>query len=532
MTPPADTPFPRAWLLPLISAVLFAFAHTQSPLYYSNQNQYFLHGLAEANTGDLASDWLANTRDPTPLFSSAVRLSVQFVGTWPFHAAYFALIVVYFLSLWGIASALPFFPRTTAGQLALAAGLIALHAAILRAKSVELFGVDYPWYFQAGVANQYLLGPGLQPSAFGVLLLTALWAWVARRPLLAGALMAFACGMHSTYLLPAGLLVGGMIASALARGERAAALRVGVVALLGVAPVIVYVLTAFAPTDKLSFVEGQRILAWERIPHHTDVNRWLDLIAGLQLGWAVLGLAFTWRTQLFPVVVFASAGGLMLSLVQVATGDATLALLFPWRISAVLNPVATVTLAAALAGFAERRFPSRSLSALSGLTLLAAVGGAIHIYAEKLGYQQTAAEDGLIRFVRETHQPGDVYLLPTRFAAPSTKRGTAALTFAPVVQTSQPTIFELQRFRLGTGAAVYIDFKSVPYRDDEVLEWHRRVEQCAAWYSREDWDATGTMAEVVAAKVTHVVVPAGVVVQSERLALVFADAAYQVLQVR
>src|SRR5205823_14298714 len=45
-------------------AVAFAAAYGQAPLYYSNQNQYFLHGLAAAGEGYLSEDWLARTLDP------------------------------------------------------------------------------------------------------------------------------------------------------------------------------------------------------------------------------------------------------------------------------------------------------------------------------------------------------------------------------------------------------------------------------------------------------------------------------------
>ena len=38
---------PRYWkLLLVVGALLFGIAYTQAPLYYSNQHQYFLHGLA------------------------------------------------------------------------------------------------------------------------------------------------------------------------------------------------------------------------------------------------------------------------------------------------------------------------------------------------------------------------------------------------------------------------------------------------------------------------------------------------------
>src|SRR5690348_4533994 len=102
MSPPASTPGGQAsrLVVPLVGAVLFALAHTQPPLYYSNQNQYFLHGLARAGYGDLGRDWLARTADPTPAFTAFVELAYRGLGEWPFHAAFFALLVVYFLSLW------------------------------------------------------------------------------------------------------------------------------------------------------------------------------------------------------------------------------------------------------------------------------------------------------------------------------------------------------------------------------------------------------------------------------------------------
>ena len=59
---------------------------------------------------------------------------------------------------------------------------LAVHAGLVRVVSVWLTGVDYPWYLQAGLAAQYLLGPGLQPSAFGVLFVLSLAAYATGRP--------------------------------------------------------------------------------------------------------------------------------------------------------------------------------------------------------------------------------------------------------------------------------------------------------------------------------------------------------------
>src|SRR5919201_1818744 len=83
----------------LFWAIVFGIACTQAPLYYSNQNQYFLHGLAQGGMGDLDRDWLANTADPTPVFSASVAWTYRHVGEWPFQAGYVVLLVIYFLSL-------------------------------------------------------------------------------------------------------------------------------------------------------------------------------------------------------------------------------------------------------------------------------------------------------------------------------------------------------------------------------------------------------------------------------------------------
>src|SRR5438132_1452700 len=96
----------------ILLAVAFALAHTQSPLYFSNQNQYFLHGLADGGLGQLSRDWLAQTRDPTPVFSALIATGYRHLGEWSFQAAYFLLLMGYFLSVRWLVSALPGLPET------------------------------------------------------------------------------------------------------------------------------------------------------------------------------------------------------------------------------------------------------------------------------------------------------------------------------------------------------------------------------------------------------------------------------------
>ena len=77
--------------------ILFCMAYSQAPLYYSNQNQYFLHGFTKTKLGYLEKDWLGNTTDPTPLFSGLVCLSITWLNENIFYI-YYAILQGIFLS--------------------------------------------------------------------------------------------------------------------------------------------------------------------------------------------------------------------------------------------------------------------------------------------------------------------------------------------------------------------------------------------------------------------------------------------------
>jgi hypothetical protein len=595
-------------VLLLILAAAFAVAHTQAPLFYSNQNQYLLHGLAAAGYGHLSADWLANTKDPTPLFSAGVAVAYRVAGLWALQAGYFVLLMGYFLAAWWLVSGGGILggarasgphperaggPRSAEELLAFAALFTAAHAAILRWLSVQLTGVDYPWYLQAGVAGQYVLGPGLQPSAFGVLLVVSLAAFANGRPYLAGGLAAGAVVMHATYGLPAGLLTLGYLAGLWRGGRRRTALGVGLLALLIAAPAVAYAAATFRQTGPNSaYAVG--ILVWQRIPHHAVVRLWFDRVAVAQIGWMLVGLAAVYRTRLFAPLAVTAAGGYALTVAQLALESNRLALLFPWRVSVVLVPVTTAVLAARLASWltgggaggpsappplrgrsanevsrvgggpvesdpppaARRRPPpqgGRWVAWASALVIAVLAVGGIAVMALGLGYRTNEAERPVLDWVRDHARPGDVYLIPTRGPQGGPKaRGVLSATFLPPPRPGpgSPLIpVDLQRFRLHTGVPIYVDFKSVPYADREVLEWHRRVRMVELWYDQPDWDAAepvspfgggpaplhpvrGLRDQIRAEGITHVVVPRDRPIRGSFLDEVYADGAYTVYRVR
>lgn len=485
---------PRPLLIALLAAA-FAAAHTQAPLFYSNQNQYLLHGLASAGYGHLSADWLSTTPDPTPLFSAGVAASYRAAGLGPLHAAYFALLMTYFAAaawLAGRVADLSAAPRL----LAWAAVFTAAHAAAFRVLSVKLTGVDYPWNFQAGVAGQYLLGPGVQPSVFGFLLLLSVAAFAAGRSVLAGALAGAAGLMHATYLLPGALLVVGYLAALLRERRVGAAVSVGAVSLLVALPAATYAGVTFAPNDPQAFAEAQRILAEVRIPHHAVVSRWFDAVAALQLAWMAAGLWALRGTRVFVPLLVAAAGAALLTLVVTVASNPSLMLLFPWRLSALLVPVATLALAARAAAYLPGWVAAVALAALAS--------AGVWVMAGRVGYAMNTAEEPLLEYVRTHAGPGDVVLIPTRFPAVGTGRGSMSASFTPPPRPkagSNLIPVDLQRFRLATGVPIYVDFKAVPYSDAEVLEWHRRVSRAEAWYAAEP-DAAFLLREGITLVVT------------------------------
>ena len=476
----------RSLAASLLAALAFGLAYSQAPLYTSNQNQYFLHGAARAGLGFLNQDWLANTADPTPVFSLIVEWTYRFLSPAAFYIEYLVLLAVYLAALWLLADR--FFSLRTSGlrPLVFLTLVILLHSAALRWAQSRLLGEGWEYLWDGGLAGQRLLGDVFQPSTFGVLLLLSVALFARGRPAWACALAALAACVHPTYLLSAALLV---LAYLLLEWRRTRSLlppfRIGLLALLLVTPTLLYVALVLGPTSPDHLAEAQRILVEARIPHHALPAVWLDASSLAQMVIVASAFIATRRTPIARLLLLVTTAGLLLTAVQVLTGSAMLALLFPWRISAVLVPASTALLAGwvatRLAPVIERhgaraRRAARLLSVIV-IILLAAAGALAFLL---LRSQQSADPAwGVMTDVKAHAATGDVYLVPAR----------------------------LQEFRLVTGAPVVVDFKSIPYRDVDVLEWYERLRLVDFVYREEPQDVNCALLDQAAQRygVTHVV---------------------------
>jgi len=529
----AASPARRAALaavLFLAGSAVFAAAYGLAPLYYSNQNQYFLHGLAAAGHGQLAEDWLANTADPTPAFSALVALTARYLHPWAFHVYHALLLGVYAAAMLGLFFAL-------AGEKAegrwpvFLALVVAAHSGLARWLSYRLVGFDYPWFLQAGVAGQYVLGSMLQPSAFGVLLVAAVALFARGRPYLAAAAVGLTGNLHSTYLLPGALLTLGFLTALLLERRWRVALGAGALALVLVLPAVAYGVIQFRPTSAETFAEAQDVLVNLRIPHHSRPDVWLGPVAGVQIAWVALALALVWRTPLFPALGVPAALSALLTALQAVTDSQALALLFPWRVSAVLVPVAATIILSRLVAALPAAGERARVASFAAVAVLAGAG--VWIMATRQAFLGDDGELPLMEHAWRERASGQVWFLPVRLQPPpKPASGSLSSDFLPLEEkkaSGKVIPVDLQRFRLHGGVPIFVDFKSIPYKDTEVLLWRNRL--LLAQAVQEDLKAgqwSQARAELRRLGVTHLVLAAGGPAPGEGAKKVYEDQRYLV----
>lgn len=528
-----DRYYARRCALFLAGALVFALAYTQAPLYYSNQNQYFLHGLAAAEVGQLPEDWLANTLDPTPVFSALVAWTVRLTHPWAFHLYYALLQGAYAAALVGLFAAVVGSDLARNRWPVFVALLVLVHAAVVRWCSYRWLGLDCPWYFQAGLAGQYALGAMFQPSTFGTLLVVSACLFVRGHIWLAVVVAALSATIHTTYLLHAGFLTAAYLSSLLYERRPGQALWAGSLALFLVLPVTIYAVTTFRPGEAEAFAAAQDVLVNFRIPHHCRPDLWLDVVAGLQIAWMVLAMILARPARLFFVLFIPFVLGLLLTGAQLASGSNTLALLFPWRISVVLVPMASGVILSRLAAIPWLPLEGAKIKAMAALLVIGLAAAGVWLSAARMGFRTSDDELPLFEFVRHNQAPGQLYFLPVNVPnLAAATRGSFSSDFKPLPEKKRdPRLIpiDLQRFRLHAGMPIFVDFKSIPYKDAEVLAWRRRIDLAQKVQDQlNKGQLEGAIDRLRSLRVTHLVRQQGQELSTPSLRPVFAGGGYLV----
>ena len=491
-------------------AVIFAILYAQSPLYSSNQNQYFLHGLARAGLGFLNRDWLAGTPDPTPVFSALIYLTYVLTHSNLLFYVYYALLMgVYIFSIFGLMDLLFDLRRSKTRSLLFVALFLGAHSAALRYLLSKLVGSDATFMVEGGVAGQRLLGQVFQPSTFAVFLVLSLYFFLANRR--NGAILALvvAVTVHPTYLLSGGIMTLAYLWVIYHETRQIkAVLLYGVKVLVPVLPILAYTLLVFRPSNVILYAEAQHVLMYFRIPQHALVSEWMNWTVAVQGAFVLAALVILRRKSLFPIFAILTGSAVLLTLIQVVTRNKTLALLFPWRISILLIPLGVSVLLAALVtrsmdGWLPSPRASRRLRILSliAIGVLMAVG--VMRFQIERADQLANTANAMMNYVAVHKSPGDIYLTPST----------------------------LENFRLVSGAPILADFDSIPYRDADVMEWYQRMQWTGWFYGSSQGSTPCKMLTDIAKKygVTQAVVDRNDrFTTCKSLPVVYADAYYRI----
>ena len=467
-------------------ASIFTLAYPQTSLYKSvgNQATKFFHGLADGGLGFLQGDWLASTVDPLPLFSTLVRLTYQAPASGLLFYGYrWLLLGIYLASVLGIVGYVYYrFNRSKLAYLGFIALFLASHTI-----RINLFEFDTAFHLHAGVAGQYILDQELQPATFGALILLSICCFLYRRYFYAVASLGLAVNFHPAYLISAALLTALYCVVLLVEArswDKACAL--GATSLILVLPMVLYTKLVFAATSPEVFQRAQYIITHLRIPHHAIPSVWLaDGTAYAQTAIAAVGLYLARGTRLFPVLAVPFLFGVLLTGVQVLTGNNALALLAPWRVSVFLVPLSTYLILGGVVDWCLRRdrtFVAKHRRAIARVSLAAIVVfcliGAI-TQVGMLTYRDNSMP--MMDFVKSQRTSGQVYLLP-----PESRR--------------------LRKFRFYTGVPIFVNQKSHPYKDVEVLAWQERLEKAQAIYNNDPATTCSVIAKLSQTyRLTHVI---------------------------
>jgi hypothetical protein len=316
------------------------------------------------------------------------------------------------------------------------------------------------------------------------------------------------------------------------------ALLVGALGLLIVVPKLLYSWGTFAPSFADAFAEAQAVLARFRLPHHAEPRLWLDAIAVAQLTWILLALWLARGTRLGVVLGIVALLTVALSVAAVATGSHMLALLFPWRTTAYLVPLSTAIVLARLVQALAGRMAKgeRALLAGSVALMVALAAGGVGLLFSGQAYLNSPDELPVLDYIRANKHAGDLFLVPVVLPPPpSSARSSDSIDFrpAPAADAARPARpFDLQRFRLYTGAPLFVDFKAIPYKDVEVLEWRDRVLWAHGFYQQLGSESLGKLADELHQRgITHVVVRASQDVRCHELTKIYEEGGYALYRV-
>jgi hypothetical protein len=430
-----------------------------------------------------------------------------------------AILAIYIYSILGIACVVFGIDSSSEKYLSYFALITILYSGLLVSFLSKVPGLQpfAPIFFPngfltRGLAGQSTLGPVFQPSVFGVFVVLSIYCFLRQKPFVAGVCLAIAATFHASYLLSAAVLTCVYMAVIVVQEkDYRKALFLGATILLLITPLLIYTYLNFSPTTHDTSAQAQSILVDYRIRHHAKVATWFGASTVFQIMVVALSIYLVRHTRIFPIFLGLFLAAVILTTAQMLTGSKSLALLFPWRISVLLVPIASSLIIAKIVSLVFQILNNRLSKFVRPLQ---AVSLAVIIMLASFGVYQTikllntpgAGLTASTRFIANTYQLGNLYLIPP----------------------------DLQLFRLAAKVPIFVDLKSNPYKDTDVIEWFSRLEIANDFYATSGKTACNILHNMSDKyKITHVILKSEAsMAHCELLQEIYRDADFGIYEIR
>ncbi|MEB3885122.1 DUF6798 domain-containing protein [Lyngbya sp. CCY1209] len=490
----------------LILGFVFGISYVQDPLYTSNQNTKFLHGMARAGYGYLQNDWQANTLNPLPVFTALVEFTVSHLHPAFFYVYYLILFGIYAYSLMGIASMI-FKIDTKFKKSVYFLFLIAVHCV-----EIDMFALETHVHLHYGLAEQYILGSYFQTSNFGVFILLSIYLFLRGDHFGSILPLAIAATVHPAYLPSVPLItLGYMVVLYRQKEKLLSILSLGILSALLILPVTLYMTVMFQPTSPEIASLARRLIV-HRIPHHSFPELWLDSVAWVQILVMVAGIYFVRKSPLFWIMSVAFIIASTLTAVQVISDSKTLAFMTPWRVSAWLVPLSMAMIVADLITVVLQRYPQFFVAlkqpiywmTLTTISIFFVVG----VQEQIKELNRTPDYQPMMAFVKNNRKADHLYLIPHISG-------------------------NFVSFRLETGVPILVNYKTHPYKDREVVEWHDRMMMSQRFYAPEfrDTRCRGLREIVETYGITHVITELGDAIACGQTREIYGDPKFKIYEI-
>ena len=463
---------------------LMTAGHSFAVPYVATQNSYLAHAVGDSMPA-LRGDWLIGTIHPYPVFNWLVRIVVDAGGVTGIRLLAVMATALALVAIFILARAV-----TSHRGLAVPTAAVILVGSTLSVGRLGSF-IPLDWSVSAfqGFAAQYLLmKPGyFQPSTTGVLVLLAFALFVRyfsapQFSRLSTAVTAVTLLTVAALLAPTNAVITGMVLLAAAITDQLTGRglqRIGWYAVAGVSAVTGSVIgnpAIVALGNPSSDVrEALERFAFELFPIHTLATSWpvddstLLLVIAIAVIIAPIGRVSSWLTRW---ILIGTALALALALLSLVLRNPTLALLFPWRVSVIIVPIAATLIAVRLAQW----FSKLPRDHWRAKMLLFAAVIAVPGLASSAAKESPAVEEAYVAAVKRANPQG-VGLIP--------------LSAHPV--------------RLNAEVPVYVDAMAPPYAGEDLVEFWKRFDNAQQFEADPETFCSGSWANGI----DWVVVPDG-----------------------